>query len=88
MKTQQFENITRGYGMKGERSKESLKGKVKTWFNEKGFGFITSDGKDYFTHVTKLEDGVDKLEVDQEVEFYTVETPKGIQAIDVSINVH
>ena len=76
---------TGDYGMQGNKSSAMREGKVKKWFEDKGFGFITSQGKDYFVHVTKLADGTERLAPEQEVEFYTVDTPKGVQAIDVSI---
>lgn len=71
--------------MEGNRSKESKTGTVKRWFDDKGFGFIKSGEKDFFVHVTKLEDGLDKLEIGQSVEFYTMNTPKGEQAVDVTV---
>jgi len=58
------------------------RGKVK-WFNaEKGFGFITRDGKeDVFVHFQDIEmDGFKKLEDGEEVEFRAEEVPKGIIA--------
>ena len=58
------------------------KGKVK-WFNpEKGFGFITREGKeDVFVHYQDIEmDGFKKLEDGEEVEFTTEKVPKGIIA--------
>ena len=61
------------------------RGKVK-WFNaEKGFGFITRDGKeDVFVHFQDIEmDGFKKLEDGEEVEFRVEEVPKGIIARNV-----
>ncbi len=63
-----------------------MKGKVK-WFNgEKGYGFITGeDGKDVFVHYSAiLGDGFKTLEEDQEVEFDVVEGEKGPQATQVT----
>ncbi|SHK13194.1 cold-shock protein [Paramaledivibacter caminithermalis] len=63
-----------------------MKGKVK-WFNsEKGYGFITGeDGKDVFVHYSAiLGEGFKTLEEDQEVEFGVVEGEKGPQATQVS----
>ncbi|MCG8539909.1 MAG: cold-shock protein [Clostridia bacterium] len=63
-----------------------MKGKVK-WFNgEKGYGFITGeDGKDVFVHYSAiLGEGFKTLEEDQEVEFDVVEGEKGPQATQVT----
>jgi len=63
-----------------------MKGKVK-WFNKsKGYGFITGeDGKEYFVHWQSIkEEGYKTLIEDDNVEFKTTETEKGIQAIEVS----
>ena len=59
-----------------------MKGKVK-WFNaEKGYGFISSeDGKDVFVHYSQiLQDGYKSLEEGQTVTFEAVESEKGLQA--------
>ena len=63
-----------------------MKGKVK-WFNsEKGYGFITGeDGNDVFVHYSAIEqEGFKTLEEDQEVEFEVVEGEKGPQATQVT----
>ncbi|WP_432663925.1 cold-shock protein [Wukongibacter baidiensis] len=63
-----------------------MKGKVK-WFNgEKGYGFITAeDGNDVFVHYSAiLGDGFKTLEEDQEVEFDVVDGDKGPQATQVT----
>ncbi|WP_432408662.1 cold shock domain-containing protein [Wukongibacter sp. M2B1] len=63
-----------------------MKGKVK-WFNgEKGYGFITAeDGNDVFVHYSAiLGDGFKTLEEEQEVEFDVVEGEKGPQATQVT----
>lgn len=62
-----------------------MKGTVK-WFNsDKGFGFITGeDGNDVFVHFSGIaSDGFRTLEENDEVEFEAVEGPKGLQAADV-----
>ena len=64
-----------------------LKGKVK-WFNkEKGFGFITSEeGKDYFVHFSGiLGEGFKNLEENQIVSFEVEEGAKGPIAVKVSV---
>ncbi|MGL5056302.1 MAG: cold-shock protein [Fusobacteriaceae bacterium] len=62
-----------------------MKGTVK-WFNEeKGFGFITAeDGKDVFAHFSAIQkDGFKKLTEGESVEFDVTEGPKGPQATNI-----
>ena len=66
-----------------------MKGKVK-WFNaNKGFGFILTEDetKEYFVHwksiVTKSNNELKILEPGEAVEFDLFNTDKGIQAINV-----
>lgn len=66
----------------GEVEQENVTGKVKKWFEEKGFGFITADKKDYFVHITKVESKT-ALEVGETVEFDVLRTIKGTQATNV-----
>lgn len=63
-----------------------MKGKIK-WFNiEKGFGFIVGeDDKDYFVHVTQMPEGIEIIE-DMDVDFETTKTTKGTQAMNVKLN--
>ncbi|WP_409226771.1 cold-shock protein [Gudongella sp. SC589] len=64
-----------------------MKGTVK-WFNaEKGFGFITTEeGNDVFAHYSQIQkDGFKTLEEGQEVEFKVVEGQKGLQAEDITV---
>ena len=62
-----------------------VKGKVKWFSNQKGYGFITpEDGKDVFVHHTAIQgDGYKSLEEGQEVEFEIKQGPKGEQATNV-----
>ena len=63
-----------------------MKGKVK-WFNaEKGFGFIEREGgSDVFVHYSAIQsDGFKTLEDGQEVEFDEVEGARGPQAANVT----
>ena len=63
-----------------------LKGSVK-WFNkEKGFGFITSEeGKDYFVHFSGIVgEGFRYLEEGQTVTFEVEEGAKGPVAVKVT----
>jgi CspA family cold shock protein len=62
-----------------------MKGTVK-WFNdEKGFGFITAeDGKDVFAHYSEIQsNGFKKLEEGQEVSFEVTQGAKGPQATNI-----
>ena len=64
-----------------------LKGTVK-WFNkEKGFGFITSEeGKDYFVHFSGIVgEGFRSLEENQSVSFEVEEGAKGPIAVKVTV---
>ena len=64
-----------------------MKGSVK-WFNaEKGYGFITTEeGNDVFAHFSQInKEGFKTLEEGQEVEFEVVEGQKGLQAENITI---
>lgn len=64
-----------------------MKGTVK-WFNaEKGFGFITTEeGNDVFAHFSQIQkDGFKTLEEGQQVEFNVVEGQKGLQAENITV---
>ena len=63
-----------------------MKGKVK-WFNaEKGYGFIESeDGTDVFVHFSAIVmEGYKSLEEGAEVTFEVIDGAKGPQAANVS----
>jgi CspA family cold shock protein len=63
-------------------------GKVK-WFDDaKGFGFVASDdgGKDVFVHISVLGPaGISHLAEGQQVNMRVVDTPKGREAISISL---
>ncbi len=62
-----------------------LKGTVK-WFNaEKGFGFITcEDGNEYFAHFSEIQkDGFKSLEDGESVTFGVTQGQKGPQASNI-----
>lgn len=63
-----------------------LQGKVK-WFNEsKGFGFIESNGKDYFVHFSAiLSQGFKTLAEGATVKFKSTTGKKGMQAEEVEV---
>ncbi|MEW6171202.1 MAG: cold-shock protein [Candidatus Omnitrophota bacterium] len=63
-----------------------VKGTVK-WFNDqKGYGFITPEsGKDVFVHHSAIQgDGYKSLAEGQQVEFEIEKGPKGEQATNVA----
>ena len=62
-----------------------MKGTVKWFNNQKGYGFISDEeGKDVFVHFTGINmDGFKTLEEGVEVEFDVQEGAKGPQAINV-----
>lgn len=63
-----------------------LKGVVKWFSNQKGYGFITPEGesKDVFVHHSSISgEGYKTLDEGQVVEFSIVDGPKGKQAAAV-----
>ncbi|MGO8920735.1 MAG: cold-shock protein [Stellaceae bacterium] len=66
-----------------------MTGTVK-WFNtEKGFGFIAPEGggKDVFIHISVLgRSGITGLAEGQQVSMRVVETPKGREAVSISLS--
>ncbi len=63
-----------------------IKGTVKWFNNQKGYGFINDDeGRDIFVHYSGLNmDGYKTLEEGAAVEFELVDGAKGPQAVNVS----
>jgi cold shock protein len=62
-----------------------VRGTVKWFSNQKGYGFITPEsGKDVFVHHSEIQgDGYKSLEDGQAVEFEIAQGPKGEQAKNV-----
>ena len=63
-----------------------MKGTVKWFSNQKGYGFITPDGggKDVFVHHSAIQgEGYKTLDEGQVVEFEVTQGPKGEQAANV-----
>ena len=58
---------------------------VKSFNNQKGFGFISDEqGNDVFVHYSGIQsNGFKSLEEGQEVEFEVIEGQKGPQAVNV-----
>jgi len=64
----------------------SNQGTVK-WFNAtKGFGFITSENKDIFVHISAVEAaGLHSLNEGDAVTFETQDGPKGPSAVNLTV---
>ena len=65
-----------------------MNGRVKWFNNEKGYGFIDhASGEDIFVHYSAIkQEGYKTLSEGQLVSFDLIETPKGLQAINVISN--
>lgn len=77
-----------GLKIKEQGSKDSInmKGKVKWFNNQKGYGFITPDdgSQDLFAHFSEIQgDGYKSLEEGQEVEFEKSSSDKGPKAANI-----
>ena len=64
----------------------SNQGKVK-WFNAtKGFGFIATEDKDIFVHISAVEAaGLNSLNEGDVIMFETQDGPKGPSAVNLSL---
>jgi len=65
----------------------SKQGQVK-WFNpQKGFGFITTEDKDVFVHITAVQAaGLDTLTEGDTVSFDMEDGAKGPSAVNITVN--
>ena len=62
-------------------------GKVKWFSDTKGFGFIESQGRDYFVHYKEINtNGFKTLKEGDHVSFDPVTTPKGCSARNVNVS--
>ena len=63
-----------------------MKGTVKWFNNDKGYGFITGEnGEDYFAHYTKIiGEGFKTIKEVQTVTFDVEQGPKGPNAINIT----
>lgn len=63
-----------------------MRGRVKWFNNEKGYGFIEyNDLEDIFVHYSAIiKDGYKTLKEGDIVDFKLIETGKGLQAIEVT----
>ena len=61
-----------------------MKGKVKFFNGRKGFGFVAAeDGKEYFVHISGLQEGV-RLFEDDAVTFDVEDGERGSKAVNVA----
>ena len=84
-----YNNPFRDFFIHLRASYSTLIGGTKNEFNaEKGYGFITSDdGKDIFVHYTSINsEGFRSLEEGQSVTFDVVDSDRGQQASNVTVN--
>lgn len=67
---------------------DMYQGTVKFFNVQKGFGFITPEdgGQDVFVHISELrKSGITSLTEGQAVSYAVEKTPKGMNAVNVSI---
>jgi len=60
-----------------------MTGTVKNTITEKGYGFILSDGREYFFHSTECITPFNSLTRDMNVKFDVRDSPKGKRAFNV-----
>ena len=64
-----------------------MTGRVKWFNNEKGYGFIEyTENEDIFVHYSTIkQEGYRTLSEGQIIKFQLIETPKGLQALNVEV---
>ena len=64
-----------------------MTGRVKWFNNEKGYGFIEyTENEDIFVHYSTIkQEGYKTLSEGQIIKFQLIETPKGLQALNVEV---
>ncbi|MBN2308278.1 MAG: cold shock domain-containing protein [Candidatus Hydrogenedentes bacterium] len=72
--------------MSEQTGSETLRGRVKWFNNQKGYGFIVRNGSpDIFVHYSVIQmEGFRTLQQGDEVTFQLVQGQKGLQAINVA----
>ena len=55
-----------------------MKGRVKWWNTKEGYGFIEYEDKNLFAHIFKDKQNEIIIEDEQEIEFETINTEKGL----------
>ena len=61
-------------------------GVVKWFSDQKGFGFVSSQGKDFFIHFKEIQsDGFKSLKEGDQVRFVPSQSPKGPVATNLSL---
>ena len=58
-------------------------GQIKRKVSDRGFGFILSEGKEYFFHSSQCETNFESLNEGEKVQFNVETSPKGPRATDV-----
>jgi len=63
-----------------------MEGYIKFYNPMKGFGFIKSEEKEYFFHISDVDrEDANSIEQEVKVEFETTPHPKGEKAINVKV---
>lgn len=75
----------------GGGTTNGIKGTIKAIKKQEGFGFVThsATGEDYFFHRSQVAKNskvpFEQMELDQEVAFTPVESPKGLRATEIRV---